>query len=493
LARLVVVSNRLTLPEDGQNRAGGLAVAMREALRGRGGLWFGWSGNITETEVGAPSVTTRGKVTYVATDLSTAEHKLYYLGHANATLWPLFHFRLGLMEYRRDAARMYLEVNRRFAKVLAPLLAPDDLVWVHDYHLIPLGQELRRLGVRNRIGFFLHTPFPPAEVLIALPRSEGLIEALCAYDLSGFQTEDCVRAFLSGVRELGRGMDFGNGDFSAFGRRSRAAAFPIGIDTEGFAELARRASASAETRRLDESLAGRQLILGVDRLDYSKGIPHRFDAFDALLTDWPEHRRQFNYLQITPYSRAEVAQYRALRRQIEEAAGRVNGKFAEFDWSPIRYVNRSFSRQTLAGFHGRARIGLVTPLRDGMNLVAKEFVAAQNPENPGVLVLSRFAGAAKELTAALLVNPIDVDEMAGALRRGLAMSREERLERWQSMMQVLRHNTIATWCAAFLDALARAPRSAAEGLFGGGLVPTQPGSGAPQPAPSKADEVLLKS
>ncbi len=452
MARLVIVSNRLSLPGPGQARAGGLAVAVREALRERGGIWFGWSGEIA-TPAETARITTRGKITYAATDLSATEHKQYYLDYANSTLWPLLHFRLGLMEYRRDAARAYLEVNRRFAKMLAPLIGPDDLIWIHDYHLIPLGQELRRLGLRNRLGFFLHTPFPPAEVLIALPRNEALIEAMCAYDLVGFQTEDCVRAFSSCITAIAGGSDLGSDGIAAFGRRLRAEAFPIGIDTEGFVELARRASGSPETLRLEESLSGRALILGVDRLDYSKGIPQRFDAIEALLTDSPEQRRQFSYLQITPYSRGDVAQYRALRRQIEEAAGRVNGKFAEFDWSPIRYVNRSFTRQTLAGFHHRARIGLVTPLRDGMNLVAKEFVAAQNPEDPGVLVLSRFAGAANQLKAALLVNPIDVDETAAALRRGLAMSREERIERWRSMMAVLRTNTVATWCADFLAAL----------------------------------------
>jgi trehalose 6-phosphate synthase len=452
LARLVIVSNRLSLPGEGQ-RAGGLAVAMRDTLRERGGIWFGWSGDINDTPAASPQITTRGKITYATADLSPAEHKLYYVGHANGTLWPLLHFRLGLMEYRRDAARTYLDVNRRFAAMLAPLIGADDLVWVHDYHLFPLGQELRKLGVGNRIGFFLHTPFPPAEVLIALPRNEALIEAMCDYDLVGFQTEDCVRAFMSCITKIAGGVELEGGAFSVFGRRRRAAAFPIGIDTEGFAELARRAADSSEMQRLVESLSGRPLILGVDRLDYSKGIPQRFDAVDALLSDWPEHRRQFTYLQITPYSRAEVAQYRALRRQIEEAAGRVNGKFAEFDWSPIRYVNRSFSRQVLAGFLRRARIGLVTPLRDGMNLVAKEFVAAQNPEDPGVLVLSRFAGAAHELRTAQLVNPVDVDEIAVALRRGLAMSRAERIEHWRLMMELLQRNTISTWCADFLAAL----------------------------------------
>lgn len=475
MARLVIVSNRLSLPGDGQARAGGLAVAMREALREQGGTWFGWSGEVVENPADTPQITTRGKITYAAADLSPAEHQRYYLDYANSTLWPLLHFRLGLVEFRREAARAYHNVNRRFAKMLASLIEPGDLVWVHDYHLIPLGQELRKLGVTNRIGFFLHTPFPPAEVLIALPRNETLIESMCAYDLVGFQTEDCVRAFMSCVTKIAKGDDRGEGNFAAFGRRARTAFFAIGIDTEGFTELAERAVASPETQRLEESLSGRPLILGVDRLDYSKGIPHRFDAIDALLHDWPEHRRQFTYLQITPHSRAEVAQYRALRRQIEQAAGRVNGRFAEFDWAPIRYVNRSFSRPTLAGFLRLARIGLVTPLRDGMNLVAKEFIAAQNPEDPGVLVLSRFAGAANELQEALLVNPIDVDEMANALRRGLVMPREERVERWRAMMNIIERTTITTWCKDFLDALARTPRAEPSKLrqAGTGTVPLE--------------------
>jgi trehalose 6-phosphate synthase len=488
LARLVIASNRLILPSAADARAGGLAVAMREALRERGGIWFGWSGETEEHPAETPRITTRGRVTYAAVDLTPEEHRLYYLGHANGTLWPLFHFRLGLMEYRRDAARVYLEVNRRFAKMLAALIHPDDLVWVHDYHLIPLCQELRRLGVANRIGFFLHTPFPPSEVLIALPRHEALVEALCAYDLVGFQTEDGVRAFVGCVTELGGGIDLGNGEVTAFGRHARAAAFPVGIDTAGFAAQAEHASDSPETRRLDESLGGRMLIFGVDRLDYSKGIPQRFEAIDALLSDWPEHRAKFSYLQITPYSRGEVAQYRALRRQIEQLAGEINGRYAEFDWTPIRYVNRSFSRQTLAGFHRRARVGLVTPLRDGMNLVAKEFVAAQNPADPGVLVLSRFAGAAHELRAALLVNPIDADEMAAALRRGLDMGRDERSERWRSMMEVLTRNTVSTWSSGFLAALAATPRPAGYSPSRGGA-----GSGSAQSAGGgPADGLLIK-
>jgi trehalose 6-phosphate synthase len=453
MARLVIVSNRLSLPSGNPSRAGGLAVAVHEAMRDKGGLWFGWSGETSLTPADKPRMITKGKITYAAVDLSPTEHALYYTGYANATLWPLLHYRLDLVEYRRDSMRAYYDVNRRFAAMLAPLIQPDDLIWVHDYHLIPLGSELRALGLRNRIGFFMHTPFPPADIVMALPRHTTLIEAMCAYDLVGLHTADHLRAFLGCITEIAGGTVRADGGFTAFGRRSRAAAFPIGIDTQGFVALAQGAAGSNEMQRLEESLSGRHLILGVDRLDYTKGIPQRFEAIETLLSDWPEHRRHFNYLQITPYSREEVRQYRALRRDMEKLAGHVNAKFAEFDWVPIRYINKSFTRATLSGFLRRARVGLVTPLRDGMNLVAKEYVAAQNPDDPGVLVLSCFAGAAKELDAALLVNPIDLDAIAASLQRALTMPLEERRERWRAMMDVVEGNTVATWCANFIAAL----------------------------------------
>jgi len=452
VARTVIVSNRVHLPGERGARAGGLAMAMREAVKRTGGLWFGWSGAITEGALEARLVAA-GKVTYATVDLARQDYEQYYLGYANGTLWPLLHYRLGLMAYRHEDYQGYLRVNMRMARQLQPFLQPDDLVWVHDYHLIPLGAALRALGVANRIGFFLHTPFPSIDVLSALPHHERMIEAVAAYDLVGFQTEAATDAFLGCVRACPGGEMLGRAAFALDGRRSRVSTFPIGMDAEDFARLAGQAAHSAEARRLKESLSGRNLIIGVDRLDYSKGIPQRFEAIEGLLTAYPEQRRRFNYLQITPYSRADLTQYRAFRRELEGLAGRVNGKFAEFDWSPIRYVNRSFSQQTLAGFYRAARVGLVTPLRDGMNLVAKEFVAAQDPLDPGVLVLSRFAGAAKELDAALLVNPIDATEMAAALHRALEMPRGERSERWQAMMAANRRNTLDHWRDSFLAAL----------------------------------------
>jgi len=444
LARLVVVSNRVASPSARQTRAGGLAVAMREALDHHGGIWFGWSGDIAKETASEPRIREVGKVTYATVDLGQQDHDQYYLGYANATLWPLLHFRLGLIEYHNAEFEAYQRVNATFARLLKPLLRPGDRIWVHDYHLIPLASELRKLGVTEAIGFFLHTPFPPIEVFRALPHYRTLLAGFADYDLVGFQTEEAVASF--------RSIDF-------LGPRTagpRAGAFPIGIDTKTFVQLAERADNSVNARRLTDSLGGRQLVLGVDRLDYSKGIPNRFDAICRLLETAPEWRGKFSYLQITPHSRGEVGPYRELRRELESAAGRINGRFAEFDWTPIRYLNRSFPRTALAAFYRQAAVALVTPFRDGMNLVAKEYVAAQNPEDPGVLVLSSLAGAAHELKSALQVNPLDIDELAQAIRHALSMPLEERRQRWQAMMQVITANTISTWRESFLDALGAA-------------------------------------
>jgi trehalose 6-phosphate synthase len=454
LARLVMVSNRLLAPRERVSRAGGLAIALRDALQREGGIWFGWSGEVVDSPSGSARTTTAGRITYATLDLSQDDYDTYYIGYANSTLWPLCHYRLGLIEFRRAAFRGYQRVNANFAKALLPLLRPDDVIWVHDYHLIPLGVELRKLGVANRIGFFLHIPFPAKEVFLALPDHLALARALTHYDLIGFQTRNDVDAFLGYLEGETAARVFPNGQFEAFGRATQALALPIGIDTEAFAETARVAASAPETVRLARSLSGRSLVIGVDRLDYSKGLPRKIEALGELLEHRLEHRGKVTYLQISPSSRDSVAQYRALRREIDSVAGRVNGRYAEFDWAPVRYLNKSFSRGTLAGFYRVARVGFVAPLRDGMNLVAKEFVAAQNPEDPGVLILSRFAGAARELETALIVNPFDLDSLADALHRGLTMPLSERIARWEPMFEALRVNPIGAWCDRFMTMLA---------------------------------------
>jgi len=453
LGRLVMVSNRLLAPRERTSRAGGLAIALREALQRQGGLWFGWSGEVVDAPSAAARTSTAGRITYATLDLSPDDYDAYYIGYANSTLWPLCHYRLGLIEFRRAAFRGYLRVNENFAKALLPLLRPDDDVWVHDYHLIPLAAELRKLGVTNRIGFFLHVPFPAKEVFLALPDHLALGRALTHYDLIGFQTRNDVDAFLDYLGSEAGAHVLPDGEVEAFGRSTQARALPIGIDTENFAETARVAATASETVRLARSLTGRSLVIGVDRLDYSKGLPRKIEALGELLEHWPEHRGRVTYLQISPSSRDSVAQYRALRREIDSVAGRVNGRYAEFDWAPVRYLNKSFSRGTLAGFYRLARVGFVAPLRDGMNLVAKEFVAAQNPEDPGVLILSRFAGAARELETAMIVNPFDLDSLADALHRGLTMPQSERIARWERMFDAVRANPIDAWCDRFLAAL----------------------------------------
>jgi len=457
MGRLIVVSNRVAPIDEGKTSTGGLAVAVLAALKEVGGIWFGWSGEVVSAPQSGPELFQSGKLTYATIDLSQRDFEEYYNGFANSTLWPLFHYRLDLTEFNRRTFAGYLRVNSLFATRLAPLLEPDDMVWVHDYHLIPFAEQLRQMGHGQQMGFFLHTPFPVPEILVSLPNHEAMIRSLCAYDVVGFQTETDRRAFISYLVSESRAEILDDHLVRAFGRVVRVEAFPISIETAEIERQATVAGRSRQATRLRESLIERDMIIGVDRLDYSKGLPQRLDAFQTLLETYAENRGRVTFMQIAPPTRAAVKEYIEIRQELETKAGHINGTFAEFDWVPIRYLNKSFSRRSLLGFYRISRIGLVTPLRDGMNLVAKEYVASQDPEDPGVLVLSRFAGAAAELDAALIVNPYDIESVAESLQRGLTMPLEERLERHQTMMAVLRHNDIGRWRNRFIDALSTAP------------------------------------
>jgi len=452
MGRLVVVSNRVPLPEkSGAAPAGGLAVALQSALKERGGVWLGWSGKSTGEEEPGPLQRHKvGNIEYALTDLTDRDLEEYYQGFANRVLWPICHYRLDLAEYGRREMAGYFRVNRFFASRLLPLIEPDDLIWIHDYHLIPLAAELRALGVKNRMGFFLHIPWPAPDVFFAMPVHEEILVNLASYDVIGFQTEHDRENFADCLARLGLGVFMGNDCFSVTGHNFTAKAYPIGIETEAFAATAGRASGTTLAKRMSESLGGKDLIIGVDRLDYSKGITQRIDAFEKFLVRHPDNQRAVTLLQITPKSRSEVPEYEAMQRSVAEQAGRINGALGTVDWVPIRYVNRSLSRAALAGLYRMAKVALVTPLRDGMNLVAKEFVAAQDGDDPGVLLLSRFAGAAQELRDTLLVNPYDVEGTADMIERAQKMPRDERRERWQKMMAVLRENDVFNWCDSFL-------------------------------------------
>lgn len=456
MKRLVVVSNRVAPIEEGTPPTGGLAVGLSEALQRTGGLWFGWTGDVVDGPGGKVKVESSGAVAFATVDLSRDDYEAYYNGCSNQALWPLLHYRVDLMTFKREHYRGYLHVNEKFAKVLKPLLDPGDVIWIHDYHLIPLADALRRLGVRQPIGFFLHTPFPPRQIVSAFPGHKDLFQRLFAYDLVGFQTAADLECFRDYVERELDGEVRSPDSLRLSGRDLRVGAFPIGIDTENIEELAATGESVRRTRRLRESFGDAELIIGVDRLDYTKGLFDRLQAFQTFIERHEDERGRVVLLQIAPPSRTGILNYKHTRELTNALAGEINGRYGEPYWMPIRYLNRSFSRRTLAGLYRMSRIGLVTPLRDGMNLVAKEYVAAQRPEDPGVLILSCFAGAAAELEGALIVNPYDYDEVAEAIYRGLHMPIAERCERWTEMMAVLRDNSAAIWCTRFIDFLVSA-------------------------------------
>jgi trehalose 6-phosphate synthase len=442
MSRVVLVSNRVSnLRKAAQ--AGGVAVALADIVRNRPSLWFGWNGEVKEQ--GVEAVQRDGRI--VTVPLTQSEHDRYYLGYANSVLWPVFHNRLDLAQFEAGHFEQYMGVNRRLAALLQPLLRPDDIIWVHDYHLIPFATELRKLGVKNSIGFYLHIAFPPWQTFMAIPEHEQLAQGLAAYDLIGLQTKADVSNLIDYMANGAFGSIVPDGRIRLFDRLVRVASFPIGIDVADFAK-AKYESRLAQGR-------GMNRIIGVDRLDYTKGLPHKFKAFGQFLEKNPQYRSQVVLTQIAPPTRENVGAYFDIRQQLESLAGSINGRFGELDWVPIHYIHRSTPRRRLGDIYRSSRIGMVTPLRDGMNLVAKEYVAAQDAEDPGVLILSRFAGAAEEMGDALIVNPYSIDATADVIRVALEMNLEERRARHGALMAAVEKSDVMTWCQSFLAALAR--------------------------------------
>jgi trehalose 6-phosphate synthase len=433
---------------------GGLAGALNSALKDRGGLWFGWSGQGNEDELGNINMQRSDGVTTATIDLPSRDIDEYYNGYANATLWPLFHYRLDLTEYERETGKGYERVNELFAESVTPLIERDDLVWVHDYHLLPLGERLRARGLTNRIGFFLHTPWPPTRLFVSLPFHERLVRTMLEYDLIGFQTDEWRESFLHYCRkELGAEVDEASGTIRFEERSVIARAYPIGIDWEHFQTEGQTEKAASAQQRMLASTRDRTAMIGVDRLDYSKGLPERIDGIGRFFDSYPDRVRDLVYIQIAPPSREDVKSYQDIRMLLEQKTGQINGARSEVDLVPIRYVNRGYSHAELYGFFRAAKIGLVTPLRDGMNLVAKEYVAAQDPKDPGVLILSRFAGAAQQLgiddRGAVMVNPYSPDDISDAIRTALDMPLNERQARYETMIGTIREDNIQSWTSQF--------------------------------------------
>ncbi|HEY9064768.1 MAG TPA: trehalose-6-phosphate synthase [Burkholderiaceae bacterium] len=450
MSRLVVVSNRVGDPR--KAAAGGLAVALGDALSGTDSVWFGWSGLIAQSS-GELRQRQLGRMLVATIDLDQADHDGYYLGHSNQALWPSFHSRLDLAAFESGFIEAYERVNRLFARKLAPLLRPDDLIWVHDYHLIPLAEELRRIGCPQRIGFFLHIPLPAPSLLTAIPGHEKLMRSLFAYDLVGLQSRSDAEHFALYAADELQARPLGQDRFVAYGRELRVRAYPIGIDVGAFHSLLAQRESQETMHMLRQQYAKRRLLVGVDRLDYTKGLPQRFRAFRELLANYPENRMSATLIQVASPTREAVLAYEDIRHELEGLAGEINGTYGELDWMPIRYMHRTFARKRLPGLYRMARVALVTPLRDGMNLVAKEYVAVQDEADPGVLVLSRFAGAAEQLREALLVNPYDIPGTAQVIQRALHMPLAERLERHTALLERIRRDDAARWRRNFLDDL----------------------------------------
>ncbi|RYF31179.1 MAG: trehalose-6-phosphate synthase, partial [Comamonadaceae bacterium] len=446
MGRLVVISNRVADPR--KPAAGGLAVALGESLQKTGGLWFGWSGHIVEggpTGEGELHKQQAGPVTLATLDLSREDHDSYYLGYSNDVLWPVFHYRLDLAHFDAGFIGGYRRVNQLFARKLLPLLKPDDIIWVHDYHLIPLAAELRAMGCKQRMGFFLHIPLPPQEIMAAIPQHEWLTRSLFSYDLVGLQSNQDKLHFERYVVGEAKGKALGDDMYEAYGQTVRCSAFPIGIDVDEFAALTHAKEGRDMYDTMKREYSTRRLLLGIDRLDYSKGIPQRVRAFRELLANYPENRRSATLIQIASPTRESVDAYADIRRELESLCGAINGDYGELDWMPVRYMHRMVARKRVPGLCRAAAVGLVTPLRDGMNLVAKEYVVAQDPADPGVLVLSRFAGAAEQLKEALLVNPYDTHGTAETVQQALHMPLDERRARHQKLLSSIREHDIHWW------------------------------------------------
>ncbi|MEX2480754.1 MAG: trehalose-6-phosphate synthase [Gammaproteobacteria bacterium] len=437
-----------------------MTVGIVGALKAHGGVWLGWSGQLVDSPVSQRHHHADGAVEYVMLDLPATEFQGYYAGFANQVLWPLFHGRRDLIAYNRAAYDSYLAINARFADELASILRPDDIVWAHDYHLIPLACCLRARGVRNLIGFFLHTPFADPDDLMRLPVGDSIAEFLCAYDLVGLQTPADLRAFRAflALRPLAN-----RPGPLRLAVPPRSNVFPIGIDMAEFETIAAAAAIddpalAAAFERLKPDVTP---IIAVDRLDYSKGIVERVCAFDAFLNLHPEFARSVSLIQVAPIGRAEIPAYRSEAARVKHAFAALEAMQYWAELPAAQLLTDGVDRQSLAAAYRRSRVAMVTPLSDGMNLVAKEYVAAQDPRDPGVLVLSRFAGAAIELdVGAVLVDPCDLEDVVQALQRALMMPLSERQQRWRRMIDIIRQNDAAHWSSRFVAALARAERAA---------------------------------
>ena len=459
MGRLIIVSNRLpvTVAREGDgidvtSSSGGLATGLGAVHESSESLWVGWSG----LDASASAVARRSMQKQLAerrlveVPLSDEEVSVFYEHISNGVIWPMFHDQLERLPDLIEGWDTYESVNARYADMIAACARPGDTIWIHDYQLMRVPALLRERMKDVRIGFFLHIPFPNPEIFFALPRRQWLVEGMLGADLIGFHTRRYRGHFTAALRRL-LGIEMKNDAVVYDGRSVKLGYFPMGVDSGAYSGRSsdRKVLAEASRLRTEHDVC---LLVGIDRLDYSKGLPRRLLAFERMLSTYPEWLERIRLVQVAVPSREGLAAYQSVRRDVEELVGRINGRFGTHRWTPIRYINRSVNDTVLSALYRAADVLLVTPLRDGMNLVAKEFVATR-ADGDGVLVLSEFAGAADELTRALIVNPYDVDGMSEAIHYALTMPTTERRERMRAMREHVMRHDVSEWSRLFLEAL----------------------------------------
>lgn len=455
MRRIVVIANRLPVSRDGdqwRTSPGGLVRALEPVLQRANGSWVGWTGDAGA----APEPFEHDGIEQRPVPLSREELDDFYYGFCNGTLWPLYHDAIVAPEFHRHQWRPYYEINQRYATYAAQVLRNDDIAWVQDYQLQLVPTMLRSLRPDTTIGFYLHIPFPPIELFSRLPWRRHIIEGLLGADVLAFQTRASVRNFADAARRFGGAEITARRELTWRQRKIKLQRAPIAIDTAHLEELARSPSVQRRAAELRRELGDAEnIILGVDRLDYTKGIDLRLKAFAGLLEQSTDTPRRYEFVQVAVPSREEVVAYQDLRAEIEQLVGRINGDYGEPGWAPVSYLYRSLDLEELVAYYVAADVMLVTPLRDGMNLVAKEYVASK-VRQPGVLVLSEFAGAAEQLRSAIIVNPFDIDGVTASLERATRMAPQESRARMAQLRRTVRKTTVFDWareCLAALDEL----------------------------------------
>jgi trehalose 6-phosphate synthase len=451
MSRLIVLSNRVSLPNPDKSTAGGLAVALQDALADIGGIWLGWNGEkIANHQEPHFNQTEYKGVEYVTCPLTEEQYQNYYCGFANNTLWPAMHDRADLIEYQAQQYTTYKQVNQLFARQLKQMAEPDDLIWVHDYHFLSVARYCREMGMKNRIGFFLHIPFAGLKIWNLIPTALSLIQDLCQYDVVGLQTEHDQQQCMQLCSHYLATQPINTHMLSFNHHQVTVQCYPIGVNPELIQKVAEQKDENTSTIFEFESLSDQQTIISVDRIDYSKGLIERFNALEAFLQSNPEYHKHLIDIQIACPCRMEIAAYKDLFEHLQSKVDWINQEFSQDDWLPINCIHATISHDVLMKIYRQANICWVNSLRDGMNLVAKEFIAAQDPENPGVLILSKYTGAATQMSEALMVDPENCSSMIHALKKALTMAKSERLERYQQLMNGLKSFDINDWRNAFL-------------------------------------------